>query len=52
MQLAERFELDVENHGNPLAAWVDGALRNVSELIPPYPPAIPIARKNLKWERR
>jgi hypothetical protein len=52
MQLTERFELDVENHGNPLASWLDRALRNVSQLIPPYPPAIPIARKNLKWERR
>jgi hypothetical protein len=27
MFLAERFELDVENQGNPVVAWLDVALR-------------------------
>jgi hypothetical protein len=52
MRLAERFELDVENRGNPLAAWLDKALRSAAEFIPAYPPPIPIGRKNFKWERR
>jgi hypothetical protein len=52
MLLAERFELDIENRGNPLAAWLDKALRNLAGLIPAYPPPIPIERRNVKWERR
>jgi hypothetical protein len=52
MLLAERFELDVENRGNPLAVWFDKALRGIAGFIPTYPPPIPIGRKNLKWERR
>ena len=52
MVLAERFELDVENRGDPLAAWLDKALRYVAELIPAYPPPIPIERRNFKWGRR
>jgi hypothetical protein len=52
MLLAERFDLDVENRGNPLAAWLDAALRHVTGLIPAYPPPIPIGRKHLQWERR
>ena len=51
MLLGERIELDVENRGNPLAAWLDKALRYVAELIPAYPPPIPIERRNSKWER-
>lgn len=46
MFLTERFELDVENHGNLIVAWLD-ALRRVSAgLIPDYPPPIDIGRKN------
>ena len=52
MLLTERFELDVENRGNPLAAWLDKAMRNLGELIPAYPPPIPIGSRNFKWERR
>jgi hypothetical protein len=52
MLLAERFELDIENRGNPLAAWLDKALRRLAGLIPAYPPPIPIERRNFKWERR
>ena len=52
MLLTERFELDVENRGNPLAGWLDHALRATAELIPAYPPPIPIGRKNFKWDHR
>jgi len=33
MLLSERFELDVENHGNPLVARLDAALRRVTSGI-------------------
>jgi hypothetical protein len=52
MFLADRFELDVENHGHPLVAWLDAALRKAGGLIPDYPPPIPITRKGFKGERR
>jgi hypothetical protein len=52
MVLADRFELDVENRGNPLAAWLDAALRRAAGLIPAYPPPIPITRNGFKGERR
>jgi hypothetical protein len=52
MLLGERIELDVENRGNPLAAWLDKALRAVAGLIPAYPPPIPIGRNNFKGQRR
>jgi hypothetical protein len=52
MILADRFELDVENCGNPLVAWLDAALRRAARLIPAYPPPIPLTRKGLKGERR
>jgi hypothetical protein len=52
MALGERFELDVENRGNPLAAWLDAALRGAARLIPAYPPPIPIARHRIFEQRR
>jgi hypothetical protein len=52
MCLADGFELDVVNRGNPLVAWLDGALRRAARLIPDYPPTIPIERKRVKGERR
>jgi hypothetical protein len=52
MFLADRFELDVENHGHPLVAWLDAALRKAAGLIPAYPPPIPITRKGHKGERQ
>jgi hypothetical protein len=52
MALGERFELDVDNQGNPLAAWLDAVLRSVAQLIPAYPPPIPIARHGIFGERR
>jgi hypothetical protein len=38
MLLADRLELDVENHGNPLVAWLAAALRRVAGLLPDHPP--------------
>jgi hypothetical protein len=52
MVLAERFELDVENRGNPLVAWLDNALRRAARIIPDYPPPIPIGRQGFNGERR
>jgi hypothetical protein len=52
MLLDECFELDVENRGDLVAAWLDKALRMVTELIPDYPPPIEIEGRNFKWERR
>jgi hypothetical protein len=50
MYLAEPIELDTENLGNPLAQWLDAALRRMSEFIPAYPPAIPIKEKYRKGD--
>ncbi len=48
MFLAERFELDVENQGNPLAAWLDAIRRFTAGIIPDYPPPIAIRPKKYK----
>jgi hypothetical protein len=48
----ERFELDVENHGNPLVARLDAALRKAARLIPDHPPPIPIRRGIFRGERQ
>ena len=48
MIVTERFELDVENRGNPLVALLDAALGSAAGLIPDYPPEIPLGRKNFK----
>lgn len=50
--LTERIELDVDNQGNPLVAWLDAAMRAAASLIPQYPPPITIRRKKLKGEWR
>jgi hypothetical protein len=52
MFLTERFELDVENKGNPLVAWLDAVRRGWRRLIPDYPPPMPIGRKKFKGEWR
>jgi hypothetical protein len=52
MFLAERIELDVENRGNPLVAWLDAALGRVASLIPDYPPPMPIRRSIFRGEER
>lgn len=36
MFLAERLELDVENHGNPLMGWIGAALQGAARYIPQY----------------
>jgi hypothetical protein len=48
MFLTERFELDVENQGNLLVAWLDAALRRAARLLPDHPPSIPIRREFLE----
>jgi len=52
MFLAERFELDVENQGNPLVTWLDALRRAWRRLIPDYPPPMPIGQKKFKGEWR
>ena len=52
MFLTERFELDVENQGNPLVTWLDAVQRAWRRLIPEYPPPMPIGRKKFKGEWR
>ncbi len=52
MFLTERFELDVENSGNPLVALLDAALGIAARLIPDYPPEIPLGRRNFKSDWR
>jgi hypothetical protein len=44
MFLPEPIELDTDNLGNPLARLLDAALTKISDLIPAYPPAIPIRK--------
>ncbi len=51
MFLTERFELDVENQGPRLIAWVHNALRWAASLIPDYAPAIPLAPRLFEGER-
>jgi hypothetical protein len=52
MFLAERFELDVENHGNRFVPWLNAVLRKAAQIIPAYPPPVPIGRKKYKGEWR
>jgi hypothetical protein len=51
MFLSERFELDVENRGNPLVGRLDAALHRVAALIPDYPPPMPMRRTIFRGER-
>jgi len=52
MLLSERFELDLENRGNPLVAWLDAALRKLARLIPDHPPPMAIRRRIFRGERQ
>jgi hypothetical protein len=52
MLLADRLELDVENHGNPLVVLLAAALRRMAGLLPGHPPPIPIRRRIFKVERQ
>jgi hypothetical protein len=45
MFLNDRLELDVENKGSPLTAWLVGVASRVSNLIPKYPPPMAIWRQ-------
>lgn len=51
MLLADRLELDVENHGNPFVASLAAALRRATGLLPDHPPSIPIRRRFFIGER-
>jgi hypothetical protein len=48
MFLNERLELDLENQGNPLAAWLVRIAFRLSHLIPKYPPPLAIGRHKLE----
>ena len=45
MFLNDRLELDVENQGSQVTAWLLGIASRVSNLIPKYPPPIVIERQ-------
>jgi len=48
MFLTDRLDLDVENQGSPIVAWLVGIASRVRNLIPKYPPPIPIRRQIVK----
>src|SRR5271167_4409831 len=48
MFLAQGFDLDVENQGNPRVTWLDAVQGAWRGLIPDYPPPMPIGRKKFK----
>ena len=48
MIIHRSFELDIENQGNRLVAWLDAALGMLARIIPAYPPAMPIRREIFK----
>ena len=50
MFLAERLELDVENQGNRLIAWIGALLNLVTRYVPDYPPPIPLLERQRKPE--
>jgi hypothetical protein len=50
MFLTESIELDTENSGNPLVKWIDAALSKLNQIIPAYPPAVPIYQKTRKGD--
>jgi hypothetical protein len=48
--LDRRLELDIEDHGNPAAAWLDQGLRGIAEVKSAYPPPVPIGWKKRQGE--
>lgn len=48
MVIHRSFELDIENQGNRLVAWLDAARGILARIIPAYPPAMPIRREIFK----
>jgi len=51
MVLAKRLELDVENDGSRVVAWIGAALKLLSHYVPEYPPPVHILGKPLKSKR-
>jgi hypothetical protein len=45
MFLAECLELDVENRGNRLIAWIGALLNLLTRYVPDYPPPIPLLER-------
>jgi hypothetical protein len=45
MFLNDRLELDVENQGNRVTAWLVGIASRVRNIIPKYPPPVAIGRQ-------
>jgi hypothetical protein len=50
MFLTESIELDTENLGNPLVKWIDAAFSKLKQIVPAYPPAVPIYQKSRKGD--
>jgi hypothetical protein len=50
MFLAERLELDVENRGNRVIAWIGALLNLLTRYVPDYPPPIPLLERQRKPE--
>jgi hypothetical protein len=48
MFLDGRLELDVKNHGNPIAAALVGIASRLSHFIPKYPPPLAIGQQKLE----
>jgi hypothetical protein len=48
MFLNESLELDVKNHGNPIAAALVGIASRLSHLIPKCPPPLAVGRQKLE----
>jgi hypothetical protein len=44
MFLAERLELDVDNRGNRLIAWIVALRKLVARYVPDHPPPVPLLR--------
>ena len=51
MFLTERLDLDLDNQGNPLTAWLVRAASVFGNLIPKYPPHIAIGRQEFEKGR-
>jgi hypothetical protein len=50
MFLSESIDLDTRNAGSPLVELVDAALSKLNDIVPAYPPAIPIYPKSRKGD--
>jgi hypothetical protein len=50
MFLAERLELDVDNRGNRLIAWIVALRKLVARYVPDHPPPVPLLERQRKPE--